>query len=220
MLAETLLSDTLPGVRLTDPAASVLVWMREHQASDLPVVQDRELLGLVSATELERQPPAATLADADLLLAEGSYVFGTQHAYDALSIMAATGRSIVPVLDHERHYQGVIDRPQMLRFMGDMSAATEPGAVIVLEMARINYSLREIASIIESNNVRVLSLQLSPVPDSTNLYVTIKISASELSQIMLSFERYGYTVAYTFFDTKQMDDTADRYEGLMRYLNV
>jgi CBS domain-containing protein len=223
MLAQTLINPALPAAKPTDSLAKVLGLMQEHQTHQLSVVGDAELMGLINSDDIRADFVAAKpLSELRLSRpAAGSFVFPTQHAYDVLALMAFTGNHVVPVLEVEGHkYMGSIGRTDMMKYMGDMLALKDPGGIVVVEVARNNYQLREIASIVESNDARVLSLYLSPVPDSTNLYVTIKVNVSELSQIVLGFERYGYKIAYTFFDRKQMDDTRDRYEALLKFINI
>jgi predicted transcriptional regulator len=219
MVAESLISSRLPSVKPADRAEDVLSWMEDLQVGHLPVVENRELLGLVSEAAL-RDADDRQLSEAGWMGADGAFVYGRQHAYDVISLMRYTGNGVIPVLDNESQYLGAIGREEVLRYVSDMLAVGEPGGVIVLEMPRANYHLREIASIIESNGARILSLYVSSVPDSERVYVTIKLSQSELTAIMLGFERYGYTVAYTFYDARQLDDSRDRYDALVRYLNV
>jgi len=45
----------------------------------------------------------------------------------------------------------------------------QPGGIIVLELIDRDYSLSQIAQIVESNNVKVLSMYITSPPDSTKL---------------------------------------------------
>lgn len=223
MLAETLINPNLPAAKPADTSAKVLGLMQEHQTYQLSVVDEAELMGLINAEDI-RTDFVASKPMSQLRLsrpAAGSFVYPSQHAYDVLALMAFTGNHVVPVLGIDEHkYLGSIGRSDVVKYLGEMFTLKDPGGIIVLDVARNNYQLREIASIVEGNDARVLSLYLSPVPDGTNLYVTIKVNVSELSQIVLGFERYGYKIAYTFFDRKQMDDTRDRYEALLKFINI
>ena len=49
----------------------------------------------------------------------------------------------------------------------------QPGAIIVLELIERDYSLSQIAQIVESNNVKVFEHDITYPPDSTQLEVTM-----------------------------------------------
>ena len=50
----------------------------------------------------------------------------------------------------------------------------QPGGIIVLEVVDRDYSLSQIAQIVESNNVKILSMYITSSPGSTQLEVTLK----------------------------------------------
>ena len=72
----------------------------------------------------------------------------------------------------------------------------------------------------ESNDAKILSLYISSLPESLAYQVTLKLNISELTRTLGTFERFGYKVMMSFFDKAQLDDTTDRYNLLMRYLNT
>ena len=62
-------------------------------------------------------------------------------------------------------------------------------------MAAIDYSLAQIGQIVESNDAKNIKFHTScPLPDSTNIEVTLKINKIELDRIIRTFERYDYTI--------------------------
>ena len=94
-----------------------------------------------------------------------------------------------------------------------------PGGVIVLQMNNNDYSLTEIASIVESNNTKILSSYIISIPDSTNIEVTIKLNKQDVNAIIKDFERRNYTVSASYKDEEADRDFSERYESLMRFLN-
>ncbi len=97
----------------------------------------------------------------------------------------------------------------------------QPGGIIVLELIEMDYSLSQIAQIIEGNNIKVLSLYITSPKESTRLEITIKVNSVDLASVIRTFERYNYEVR-TWITT---DDTMDsfyteRFDLLMKYLNI
>lgn len=221
MNAQSLIAEYVPAARLADTAQRVLAWMDDNHLAHIPVVENGELMGLVSQHDLlDLDDANLPLTQAKLMLADGSFVLANQHAYDALSLMQATSLTVIPVLSLEHAYQGVITGQELLKYLASNTASTEPGGIIELEVPHNDYHLRELASIVESNGANILSAHTRPGSQERSLRVTLKLNRSELTPILLAFERYGYTVADTFFDKVQLDDSRNRYEALLRYLEV
>jgi len=80
--------------------------------------------------------------------------------------------------------------------------------------------LSEISRIVESNDARILSSFVTSHKDSVQMEVTLKINKSDLSGIIQTFNRYNYTVSASFHESKHDELMHDRYEELMKYLNI
>jgi hypothetical protein len=91
---------------------------------------------------------------------------------------------------------------------------------MVLEMLEKDYSLAQISRIIEAEDAKIIALFVNRSFDNTQLNVTIKLNVSELTRITASLQRMNYQVIMSFFDKTQLDDTKDRYDLLMRFLNT
>ena len=73
----------------------------------------------------------------------------------------------------------------------------------------------------ESQDSKIMNLFVTTNSDSTKMDVTIKLNTMEIQALMQSFNRYNYIVKATYTeDEKMYDDLRDRYDSLMRYLNV
>jgi hypothetical protein len=96
----------------------------------------------------------------------------------------------------------------------------ENGAILVLEINQVDYSLAQIAQIVESNNARILSSYIMSSPDSTKLEVTLKINKTELTSIIRTFERYDYVISASFQKSQFYDDIQERYDSLLNFLKM
>ncbi len=101
-----------------------------------------------------------------------------------------------------------------------MTDARDPGSLIILELNQIDYSLSQIAQIVEGNGAKVLSLFITPHRESTQLDVTVKINLESAGPVLQTFDRYGYKVRASFTQGDSQKDLKDRYDALMQYLNV
>ena len=97
----------------------------------------------------------------------------------------------------------------------------EQSCVIQLEMGAYDYSLSEIARIVEEDDAKILALTVDPIEeDPGRIMVMILVNKSDCGAILQSFYRYNYNVVNTFSTPDEDNDLRDRYSLLMRYLNV
>lgn len=97
----------------------------------------------------------------------------------------------------------------------------EESCVIQLEMGAYDYSLAEIARIVEENDAKILGLTVDDVPgDPGRIMLTLLVNQSECGAIVKSFHRYNYNVLNTYSSPDENNDLMDRFSLLMRYMNI
>jgi hypothetical protein len=129
--------------------------------------------------------------------------------------------TVVPVLDEKKQYLGLITQSELLHYFAELLAVKNPGGIIVLELNQNDYSLSQIAQIVEGNDAKILGLYVSSSSDTTKMDVTIKINRTDLSAVLQTFARYNYTVKASYLDDNTMDSLySDRYDQFMRYLSI
>ena len=101
------------------------------------------------------------------------------------------------------------------------SDAEYPGGIIVLEMNSHDYSLAQIARIVEDNDAKILSSHVLSVAHSIKIEVTLKINRMDLTSIIQSFQRFGYVIKASVHGYNRNEDVLrDNYDQFMMYLNV
>ena len=221
MLAKDLVSDVIPALRTSDTGARALSWMEIFRISHLPIVNNQEFLGLISDTDIYDLGMMDEPIGNHKLSLFSPYVMAGQHIYEVIEIASRLRLTVIPVLDDKKNYIGLIGQSDPLSQFATLAAVTEPGGLIVLEMNHHDYSLSQIAQIVESNNARILSLYITNSEESTMMEVTIKINNSDLTSILKTFDRYNYHVKASFMDDENLDSFyQNRYEQFMRYLNI
>jgi acetoin utilization protein AcuB len=221
MLAIDLVSDVIPALRTSDTGARALSWMEIFRISHLPIVDNQEFLGLISDTDIYDLGLMDEPIGNYKLTLFSPFVSANQHIYEVIEIASRLKLTVIPVLDEDKNYKGLIGQSDLLAQMATLAAVSDPGGIIVLEMNQHDYSLSQIAQIIESNNSKVLSLYIKNAGDSTTMEVTIKISSTDMSSIINTFDRYNYHIKATFMDDNNLNSFYEnRYEQFMRYLNI
>lgn len=221
MIAQELLSDVVPPIRLTDSGQKALNWMEIFRVSHLPVVDGKRLLGVISDKIIyDLNIIERSIGDySDHLLSP--FVRANQHIFEVIQIVSSQKLSAIPVLDIYGQYAGVITVLDLAQKFAGLVAVDEPGGVIVLELNSIDYSLSQIAQIIEGNDAKILSFYVSPVSDSKKLTVTLKINLVDLSAIIQTFVRYDYNIVAVYMDNSSIKEIyEDRLDQLMKYMNM
>lgn len=194
--------------------------MEEYNITHLPVVESGKYMGMVSEASLDdMETPLDALLMGQVELMDIK-VHPGDHIFDVLKMTTSHGLTCIPVADANNKYHGVILIPELLEKLSASLGINQPGGIIVLDLNIRDYSLQEIASAVEGNDAKVLSLQVSPVPNSTQIYVTLKINKPDINPVLQTFNRYGYQVAASFQEDVYVDDLQLRYEELMRYMNL
>ncbi|MBP1668885.1 MAG: hypothetical protein H6Q21_1251 [Bacteroidetes bacterium] len=221
MLAKDLISDTVPALRTSDNGQKALYWMDIFRISHLPIVNNQDFLGLISDKDIYDHNMAEEPIGNHSLSLFSPFVTYDQHLYEVMELASRLNLTVVPVLDHNSHYLGVITLNDLLHYFADFSALKEPGAIIVLDMNIHDYSLAQIAQIVESNDAKILSVCVSSHTSSTKLEVTLKINRTDLASIIQTFNRYNYIIKGTFMDEDDMNSFYEnRYEMFMKYLSI
>jgi CBS domain-containing protein len=221
MLAKDLISDVIPALRTSDNGQKALYWMDIFRISHLPIVNNEEFLGLISDKDIYDLNMAEEPIGNHNLSLFSPYVYYDQHIYEVIEISSELNLTIIPVLDRENRYLGSITLQDLMHYFADFSALKQPGGIIVLQLNANDYSLTEIAQIVESNDAKVLSMYISSSKDTTNMEVTLKINRKELTSVIQTLNRYNYTIKASFMDENDMNSLYEnRYDSFMKYLNI
>lgn len=221
MLAKEMISDVVPAVKTSDTGQTALNWMEIFRVSHLPIVNEHDYLGLISDSDIyDLNQPEEAIGNHSLSLPR-PYVTINKHIYEVLALAARHKLTVVPVLDEENHFRGVITYNEIISGIASFSSVEQPGGLIVLKVLSHDYSMSRISQIVESNDARILSMYITSNPESSSLEITLKVNTTDLTSIIKTFERYSYEVTTWVTDNDELDRFyTDRYNLLMKYLNM
>ena len=217
MTVATLLSSLEP-LATTDTVGEALVALAEAHVAHLPVLDPSGALdAIVTETALQAHPEH----DAPLgtLVAGEPVVIGLDtHVFDAAHLMRQHGLSVLPVMEEGGTYAGLVVRADVFGQLAHMLATEEPGAILVLDVARGDFSLGQVAHIVEQNGVRVLSISTEDDPGAGRVQVTLKLNVTDTSRVRHVLAHHDYRVVAVFDEAE--DDLEGRAAEFLRYLNV
>ena len=221
MLARELISDIVSALKTSDTGNQALAWMEVFRIKHLPIVNHREFLGLISDADIYDLNNADEPVGHHSLSLTKPYVTEDQHIYEVIELLSRLELTLVPVLNHENQYLGVITQEELTQHFAHLSAMQQPGGIIELEMNEHDYSLAEISQIVESNNARILSLYVASNGERSKLRVTLKINLTDLTSVIETFDRYNYTVVASHMNDEDLDEFyQERFDVFLKYLNT
>ena len=220
MFAGKLIKDSIPPLKPTDTCQRALMWMDEFHVNFLPVINNKNYLGLVNENDLvEANAPEDLLQTLETPLSR-IFVYENQHVYDVAKFAAIHKCDVIPVLNEKQEYAGIITIHDLVDYFAASKSVYMPGGIIIIELRFSDFSMTQISQLIEADGAHILSSSVSATTDPQVIELTLKIDKIDLSRILPSLYRYNYHVTASYFQSEFSDDYKNRYESLMNYLNM
>lgn len=220
MLISQFLSNADFSIQNADSIQQALEKLQDMLCKELIVLNGDDYIGLVNETILlDAEDEDAPLSSIRINTAPIQLKFN-QHPYDALVMATVYNSTIIPVLDQDNKYIGVSTQLDILKAISSIQSQNESGAIIVLATGLHDFSLSQIAHLVESDNCRILNCATKINLESDNIEVTLKVDKSNINALLNSFLRHNYLILETHNTIAAFDDTADRYQQLMNYINI
>lgn len=218
MIAKYLINCMIPPLKPEDSLEKAQQWMNEFKTNELPVTQEGYFLGLVDENMTYNLLDANSIGGLPLKGKKCAVNQG-QHYYDVLSTAYNQGCRLVAVLDANEGYLGVVPIQDAAEAFVQTSSVNAPGAIMVLSVEELNYSLSNIARMIEMNDVKILSSHVTfCTEESSCVRLTLKLDTEEIAQIKTILENNDVHIEATFNTTRLSYDEKERLELLMKFL--
>ena len=221
MQASELINLMIPPLKLTDTTAHALVWMDEFRCNQLPVVHNGEFLGLVSEDLILDQEKEVFFIKDLTLDCQHCKVDAGSHFFDIIKLASSNDIELVGVVDGNDKFVGVITIKDTIVALSQTLAVQSTGAVLILSMKSIDYSLSEISRLVESEGYKILSSSIQK--DTANhemIKLTIKVDNEEVDRLVATLERFKYKVIARLHDEEHSNNDRERIDILLKYLDL
>ena len=186
--------------------------------SHFSVLNEGIYIGSIAADDVETFDIDKKVADYKYTL-EGFFARKNMIWLDVLEVFAKNHTNIVPVLDEENSYLGYYELEDIVKFFHETPFLKEQGGIIVVKKSLIDYSMSQIAQIVESNNGKLLGLFVSDA-DIESVQITIKIALGSMNEIIQTFRRYNYEIVSEHHEDNYLNNLRERSDYLDKYLNI
>ena len=219
MTIETLLNHSFQPLSIDATAGQALARMAEYGVRHLPVVDAEErLAGMVSEDQMlnafDHEAPVQAA-----LVAAPTFATLQMHPFQVARLMADHHLSLLPVVEEGNHFVGVIQRGDLFDQLTHMFSVNTSGAVLVLAVEERDYSLGQLAHLVEQNDAKVLSAAAGSKGGGV-LEVTLKLNVQDTSRVRHILEHHGYRVVAAFSKDNSPEDLLNRVQEFLRYLDL
>lgn len=198
--------------------ASVKDFFADLNFSHFPVVENGVYIGSIVAEDIETFEDSKKVADYKYNL-ESFFTRKEAIWLEVLEVFAKNHSNVLPVLDENNVYVGYYELDDIMSFFHQTTFLKEQGSIIKVKKNTQDYSMGQIAQIVESNNGKLLGLFISE-SDLNTVEVTIKISTGAINEIIQTFRRYNYEIISEHYEDEYINNLKERSDYLDRYLNM
>lgn len=205
--------------QLKDPVKKIQSVFENYPITHFPVVEDGKLLGSFSEDDIQ------TIENKNDELVLHSHLlnsfFTDEKAtiLELLKIFADNDTTIIPILNKDKNYIGYYDLRDVLDAFSTSPFMIEQSETLIVEKLELDYSMGEVAQIVEANGAKLLGLYISE-KDNDLVQITLKIVSNEINEIIQTFRRYDYKIISMHENDIYLEDLKNRSEYLQKYLEM
>jgi Mg/Co/Ni transporter MgtE len=218
----TILSDYInndfKALKIDEPISDVQDFFEEVHFSHFPVLENDVYIGSISRNDLET-------FDFDKNLSDYKYSFERFFArensilLEVLEVFSKNHSNLIPVLNDENKYLGYYEIEEVIKTFQETPFLSESGNIIIIKKEIIDYSMSQIAQIVESNNGKLLGVFVSN-SDLSNIEITLKINVGDINDIIQSFRRYNYEIISEHQQDDYITILKENANYLEKYLSI
>lgn len=198
--------------------ATVKDFFDDLNFSHFPVVEEGIYIGSIASEDIETFENDKKVIDYRYTL-EGFFTKTDSLWLEVLEVFAKNHSNLIPVLDENNNYVGYYEIDDIMSFFHQTPFLKEQGRIIKVKKGVLDYSMSQIAQIVESNNGKLLGLFISEA-DVDTIEVTMKISLGAINEIIQTFRRYNYEITSEHLEDDYINNLKERSDYLDKYLNI
>ena len=196
----------------------VKAFFKELPYTHFPIVENGKLVGMISKDDV------INLSNEEAELNDYHSVFefysarAPIHCIDLFNFFAQHNTNILPLVTNNQDYLGYFELDEIVHLFNSTPFLQENSTTLIIEKDKNNYSMSEIAQIIESNNSQLLGMYISEINDTTN-QITLRLGTEDVNEVTQSLRRYGYHLLSQNKDDMLIEQLKDRADYLQKYLD-
>jgi acetoin utilization protein AcuB len=219
MTLTNLISTNIPQLTMQDKVGKALSLLEDFELDHLCITHKEKFIGIIAKEALlssDENAPLEALQDEFLY----TVILEQEHFSKAVQLISENKLSILPVLNQEKDFVGVVVAIQVLHYLTRYIGADEPGGIIIIEMERRNFSFSEISRLVETHDAMITQLNTETNTETGIAQVTIKLNKTEIADIIATLQRFDFNIVAYFGEEAYANELQENYNHLLHYLNL
>ncbi len=219
MLTTDYLSNDIKALTLSNTIADAKNIFSTLIFTHIPIVENGVFYGLVAESDLLGYDNDEKLISEIRYTLQAFFANDDLTWLDLLEIFSINEANIIPVLNKNNNYIGYYELSDILHFLSKTPFLQELGNVLVVSKNKTDYSISEIAQIVESNDAKLYGVILSGY-NNNKAVLTIKLYSNNINDVIHTFRRYDYDIIIGVNNDEYLESLKQRSEYLQKYLNI
>ena len=214
MLMLSHLNYDLPVLRLTDSVAKALKTLRIQGVNALAVVENKDFIGLISSEVLSQAlSPEQSLSD----LRTHFSTFRMEEEEDVLASLPwfdEPSLDLLAITNTDGLFRGYLTKNSLGNILLNSGVENKNGGIIRIPFQASRDSLSTIIRIIEEENGFVVR-SFFQEPN-----VVLQVQTETFGKLISNLERHGIFIEKAFVFGEQLEVDQDRFDHLMRFIDL
>ena len=212
------INNDFKALKIDEPISEVQDFFEEINFSHFPVLENDIYIGSISKNDLETFDFDKNLSDYKYSF-ERFFTRENSILLEVLEVFSKNHSNLIPVLNAENKYLGYYEIEEVIKTFQETPFLSESGNIIIIKKEIIDYSMSQIAQIVESNNGKLLGVFVSN-SDLSNIEITLKINVGDINDIIQSFRRYNYEIISEHQQDDYISILKENANYLEKYLSI
>lgn len=212
--------DHYPTLKLQDTLLKAGKLFDQYLVNSLAVVDKGIFKGVLSTDTLKKHYPDQKISSIlDELERESAEA--ENDILTTLPLFEKYNSKIIAVTDQQHRFMGYFERDSLANEIIQSGLNAEEGGIIKITFHQQQDVLSQIIRIVEEHKGTVIKSYLKDRKEENKLPVLVlQIKTEQLGFLVQQLERHGYLIENSFRLVGSEDFEHDRYDSLMKYLNI
>ncbi len=204
---------------LNDSVHNARLICEDFTISHIPIVENGKLIGCFTETDIRTFEGLNEKLENYRFLLQRFFTDEKATLLELISLFADNDCNIIPVLNKDKNYIGYYELSDILDVFADSPFLHRDSESLVVEKVKKDFSMSQVAQIVEGNGAKLLGLYVSNETPET-VQVTIKIETLVMNEVIQTFRRYDYDVITQHVDDEYLEQLKERADYFKKYLEI
>ena len=201
-----------------DKIEDIIHTCNQYGLSHVPIIEKGIYRGMIRCDDIIHIDDKNEKVQNYTHLLEKIYLSDRMNWTETLGNMMRNEANVMGVLDLSGQYIGVRLLDDVLNLIAEKSFVNEQGYLLVISKLTADFSISQVAQIIESDGGNILGILVNETGQNTQ--IEVKIQTDDINEIIQTFRRYDYHIISQMEEDLHLQELKEHSDFLRRYLEM